>query len=326
MNWDNTPKHIRDVFCCPLCQGELFRESIHLVCVSCGTRFPFLDRKVSCFAPTYYTTPQAKTERVNPEKMIQQPYMYLKVRNRLSGIRTRLNRYYLRDEPFWEAQLAKFRDIEERVVVALLDQFLTFPVALALELGVGYREKAKFYSQITKHVVCSDIFYDEKVAIRYASSSNMLYSVINVNQLPFLKNSFDLILTFHVVEHFPEKRKALKSIHNALKPDGWACHVVPTTPIHVIRHLRSLILNPLTLTPCILGGVHGEYDSILEELTSNTINSWHALFTANGFRVVADTPGKAFAMRPLSAATSQRIANAFRLYGSHVFLMRKQEE
>lgn len=323
MDWDNTPKHIRDVFCCPLCQGKLFNESIDLVCASCGTKFPFLDRRVPCFAPTCYTVPQAKTERVQSGKAIRQSFIYRILRDRLRGKRACLQRYLLKDESFWEEQLSKFRGIEEQVVATLLNQYLSLPVTLTLELGVGYREKEQFYSQITKHTICSDIFYDDTLATRYSKSSNMLYSIINASQTPFKKNSFDLILTFHVVEHFPDKPRALKNIYNALKPDGWACHVVPTTPVHVYCHLRSLILNPLTLTPRVLGCVHGEYNGVFEELASNTVSSWHNLFTMNGFKVVADTPGKTFAMRPLSAAFSQRIANLLHLYGSHVFLMRK---
>jgi SAM-dependent methyltransferase len=323
MRWGNMPKDIRDTFCCPFCQGDLLEGSSSLECAVCGNEWPFIDARVPCFALSVYESPQAKTERISSRGKIRGSMLYQKVRDSLRGTRASLRQCVLRDEAFWEAQLGIFRDIEEDVVLNLLDAHLSLPAALTLEIGVGHRDKTELYNRITENAICSDIFYDEQTTERYESNPSTLYSVINADQLPFREGSMELILTSHVVEHFPDKSRALNNIRYVLKSDGWACHVVPTTPVHVFRHIRSVITNPFTLTPRILGGVHGEYDSIDEELLLNTVNSWRNLFVSHGFQIIADTSGKTFGMRPLSAATSQKIANALCWYGSHVFLMRK---
>jgi len=325
MYWKDMPQSMQKAFCCPVCQGDLLERSLCLICADCGKEWPFIDRNVPCFASTVYESPQAKTERVGSKGKIRQSLLYQKARDNLSGIRAFLKRLILRDERFWEAQLDKFREIEEEVVEKLLDSYLCLPVELTIELGVGQRDKTKLYNRMSKYTICSDIFYDENVATRNKKSSNLLYGVINASQLPFREGSVDLLLTSHVVEHFPDKHQALNNIRRILKPGGWACHIVPIMQGHVYRHILSLITNPLVLTPCFLGGIHGEYDSIWEELKLNTVNSWRNLFISNNFHIVIDVPGKVFAMRPLSATMSIKLSNIFHLYGSHVFLTQKTD-
>ena len=323
MYWKNLPKDMRRIFCCPLCHGDMVENYSNLTCEVCGGEFLFIGGSVPCFAPSVYESPQAKTVRINTTGKIRQSLFYQMARDSLSRIRTLLNHLVLRDEGFWETQLDIFRNIEDGVVTGILASNLCLPVGLTLELGVGHRDKSKFYNRVTENLICSDIFYDEGVCAHYKSSPKTIYCVINSSQLPLRGSSVDLLLTSHVIEHFPDRQLAFKNIWNILKPGGWACHVVPTAPVHVYRHLRSLITNLLTLTPRFLGGIHGEYDSVCDELELNTISSWRNLFTTHGFQVVADAPGKVFPMRPFNAVMSLKISRIFHLYGSHVFLMRK---
>jgi SAM-dependent methyltransferase len=44
-------------------------------------------------------------------------------------------------------------------------------------------------------------------------------------QLP--DNSLDVIFWSHVLEHIPDDRKAMRELHSALKPTGWAAIMVP---------------------------------------------------------------------------------------------------
>ncbi len=44
----------------------------------------------------------------------------------------------------------------------------------------------------------------------------------DLTDLPFPDNHFDCILCYHVLEHIPDDRKAMKELHRVLKAGGWA--------------------------------------------------------------------------------------------------------
>ncbi|MCX7593402.1 MAG: methyltransferase domain-containing protein [Fischerella sp.] len=50
---------------------------------------------------------------------------------------------------------------------------------------------------------------------------------VDVTDMPFADNSFDVILCNHVLEHVPDDRKAMRELHRVLKPTGWAILQVP---------------------------------------------------------------------------------------------------
>lgn len=50
---------------------------------------------------------------------------------------------------------------------------------------------------------------------------------IDVTDLQFPDQSFDILVCNHVLEHVPDDRKAMAEIHRVLKPDGWALLLVP---------------------------------------------------------------------------------------------------
>ena len=58
---------------------------------------------------------------------------------------------------------------------------------------------------------------------RYASGTMDL----DVRQLPFANDHFDLILCSHVLEHVPEDLLAMRELHRVLKPGGMGILMVP---------------------------------------------------------------------------------------------------
>ena len=50
---------------------------------------------------------------------------------------------------------------------------------------------------------------------------------LDVTALPFSDEVFDTILCNHVLEHVPDDRQALRELHRAMKPGGWAILQVP---------------------------------------------------------------------------------------------------
>ncbi|MEM7555688.1 MAG: methyltransferase domain-containing protein [Cyanobacteria bacterium P01_A01_bin.84] len=50
---------------------------------------------------------------------------------------------------------------------------------------------------------------------------------IDITDIPFDDNSFDVILCNHVLEHIPDDAKAMKELYRVLKPGGWSILQVP---------------------------------------------------------------------------------------------------
>jgi SAM-dependent methyltransferase len=52
---------------------------------------------------------------------------------------------------------------------------------------------------------------------------------MDITDIHFLKNTFDIIYCSHVLEHVPDDRAAMREFHRVLKPGGWAVLQVPIT-------------------------------------------------------------------------------------------------
>jgi hypothetical protein len=53
---------------------------------------------------------------------------------------------------------------------------------------------------------------------------------LDITQIPFPENSFDVIVCSHVLEHVPKDRQAMREFVRVLKPQGWAVIMVPCKP------------------------------------------------------------------------------------------------
>lgn len=71
-----------------------------------------------------------------------------------------------------------------------------------------------------KNYICGDLFTDGYIYPDYVQNMNLL-------DLPFPNNTFDLIICNHVFEHIPQDRAAMKEIFRTLKPSGQAILQVP---------------------------------------------------------------------------------------------------
>lgn len=67
---------------------------------------------------------------------------------------------------------------------------------------------------------------------RYISSdiveSTFVDEIIDIQNIPYEDNTFDLIISSHVLEHVPNDKKALKEFYRVLKPNGQAVILVPS--------------------------------------------------------------------------------------------------
>jgi len=52
---------------------------------------------------------------------------------------------------------------------------------------------------------------------------------MDIRDIPYPDNTFDVIYCSHVLEHVPEDRRAMREFYRVLKPGGWAILQVPIT-------------------------------------------------------------------------------------------------
>ncbi|MBN2214073.1 MAG: methyltransferase domain-containing protein [Bacteroidales bacterium] len=64
---------------------------------------------------------------------------------------------------------------------------------------------------------------------RYRHFTNAIK--INITQIPFNDETFDIIICNHVLEHIPDDRLAMKELYRVLRPEGFALLQVPVSEI-----------------------------------------------------------------------------------------------
>lgn len=108
------------------------------------------------------------------------------------------------------------------------------PDSLSLErhrlMWLYLKEKTTFFTEPLKllHIAPELCFID-----RFKSMDNIDYTSadldspladikMDVHQIPFDENTFDVVFCNHVMEHVDDDIKAMSEIHRVLKPGGWA--------------------------------------------------------------------------------------------------------
>jgi ubiquinone/menaquinone biosynthesis C-methylase UbiE len=68
---------------------------------------------------------------------------------------------------------------------------------------------------------------------------------MDIHQIPFPENHFDVVLCNHVLEHVADDIKAMSEIHRVLKPGGYAILQVPFfAPVPEVTFEDNTITDP----------------------------------------------------------------------------------
>jgi len=113
------------------------------------------------------------------------------------------------------------------------------PSCLSLErhrlIWVYLKEKTNFFSTRLNilHIAPEPCFMDRfekqhgKNYITADIESPLAKVKMDIHQIPFEENHFDVVLCNHVLEHVADDIKAMSEIKRVLKPNGWAILQVP---------------------------------------------------------------------------------------------------
>jgi len=99
-----------------------------------------------------------------------------------------------------------------------------------------------------------------KPNIEYLSadlSSPLATVQMDITDIKYEDNSFDVVICNHVLEHIPDDRKAMAELYRVLKPGGWAILQVP-----ISLSLDQTFEDPLVTTPEEREKVFGQSDHV----------------------------------------------------------------
>jgi glycosyltransferase involved in cell wall biosynthesis/SAM-dependent methyltransferase len=136
----------------------------------------------------------------------------------------------------------RLAELEQRPFVALLEKLLAEspPAPRVLEVGAGSAAASRLLAQrIAGSVVAFDLLPQAmRVARRLAPAElngRLVLVAADVFHAPFAEDSFDLVFSQGLVEHFPDPRAILAAHARLVRPGGWLVINVPQA------------LNPYTL-------------------------------------------------------------------------------
>ncbi|MBT9317285.1 class I SAM-dependent methyltransferase [Leptothoe spongobia] len=92
--------------------------------------------------------------------------------------------------------------------------------------------QAKFLNMKNLDYVSADLF------------SSLAMLKVDITDIPFKDDQFDVVFCSHVLEHVPEDRKAMSELYRVLKPGGWAILQVP-----IDTNLEGTLEDPNITTP-----------------------------------------------------------------------------
>lgn len=221
-----------------------------------------------------------------------------------------------------------------------------------LEIGCGIGYQSALLACIADRVVATD--YEtpchETHSPGLERTRNLLsrLGVKNVSvkgasaeALPFADESFDLVFSSHVLEHIPDRKKAVREINRVLKPGGFHICIVPTrvsriyslplqyiyyfkrSAYHLLKYFSRPSGSPANSTaPAqqVQASVqlfrkhfpfpppHGEFPSWWSEVIEWSPSRWLKLLQTNDSNLVEASTTELNPLLPLSGAISTRWA------------------
>lgn len=194
------------------------------------------------------------------------------------------------------------RTPKARLIDAVLSQTLEREICGfdLLDIGCGNGDICRFFARQRNRVTGVDV-----VDRRRQESSEFEFRRVSCEALPFGRESFDLVISHHVIEHVGDQRRHLDEIHRVLRVGG-VCYLA--TPNKSSPIMRGHVGNPMVLR----------------------YRQMRTLFEECGFRVLEHStdiflrPEMYHYPLPIGRVVPRRMAEAMRaLYPSHMFTLTK---
>ena len=133
------------------------------------------------------------------------------------------------------------RNNKSKKIISILSEFLELQNCDILEIGTGSGYIIRDLSKISKSGSSVDI-NDERVI-----KSGYSFRKLNDEHLPFKDNSFDIVISNHVIEHLPNQELHLSALHGkTYRPPkflGYRMDLISNIQNYKIKHNQFYLLS-----------------------------------------------------------------------------------
>lgn len=129
------------------------------------------------------------------------------------------------------------RAAKAKKIMAVLGQYTDLASCQVLDVGTSAGYIAQEFGKRAKSVTSVDIFDERKVKTGYK------FVRVKDARLPFPANSFDLVISNHVIEHIPDQLLHMDEIHRVLKRGGLAYLATPNKHWIIETHYKLPFLS-----------------------------------------------------------------------------------
>lgn len=132
----------------------------------------------------------------------------------------------------------------QREYISIINRY-TRPPRLILDLGCGIGQSSWMLGQAGFRVVGLDISFLFIRESKEKEAPGLKFVVGDTLQLPFAKGHFDVVGSFHLIEHVPDVEKALKEMVRVTKPGGLIIILGPNmlSPVHQLHSFIYSLIN-----------------------------------------------------------------------------------
>ena len=122
-------------------------------------------------------------------------------------------------------------------IISILAQFVDLKSCNILDIGTGSGHIAQDIGKKCKSTTSVDI-NDERIV-----KSGFKFKKVNDEHLPFADNSFDVVISNHVIEHIPNQKVHISEIHRVLKKEGILYLATPNKHWIVDPHYKLPLIS-----------------------------------------------------------------------------------
>lgn len=228
------------------------------------------------------------------------------------------------------------REAKARKILAVLSDFLDAPMGQLRVLDVGCSSGiiTNVLGRYFRAVTGTDI---DQEALAYAAGTkvtNVDFLPADAMELPFRKESFDVVICAHVYEHVPDSARLIREIHRVLKQGG-VCFFSAGNRVRLVEpHYR---LPFLSILPTALADLYLRLTIKGAHYEEKHLTYWGLKRLVSGFQVLDYTkkilrdPEKysatdlctAGSLKQKSAILFARLA--YGLVPTYIFLLKKTQ-
>ena len=124
-----------------------------------------------------------------------------------------------------EQEYIKGRVDKAKKIIAVLEDYLNKDIKnmRILDIGTGHGVIANYIASLNNEVISVDV----KNSVCLESEQLFKLQLVDNEYLPFENDSFDIVISNHVIEHVNDQHLHLREIHRVLKRDGVCYFAVP---------------------------------------------------------------------------------------------------